>query len=109
MAKAKVDKNKALREAADAQISMEIMEMVRDDKMPASERQDLYALAGYMASLASDEGLTNQDFVYMYIKGDRDWKKDFKEFFGRPPGKTKKSEKFSIDQVQRAVVKRKKD
>lgn len=109
MAKAKVNKDKALREAADAQIGMEIMEMVRDGKMPASERQDLYALAGYMASMAGEEGLTNQDFVYMYMKGDRDWKKDFKEFFGRAPGKAKKTEKFSIDKVQRAVVQRKKD
>lgn len=112
MASAKND----VKTAAEAKMSLEINEMIRDSKLSGPERQDLYAIAGHMAALSARDGITIQDFTYMYMKGDRDWKADFEKIFGRKAGQAKKPQKvqkakkeFSTSKIRRAVVKKPKE
>lgn len=92
-------------------MNAEIMQMIKDGTLSSAERQDLYALAGHMANLSIDDELDNQDFVYMYMKGDRDWKQDFATIFGKQPGKAKRptEEEFNTSKIHRAFVRKKKD
>lgn len=88
----------------------ELNRLIRESKMTAAERLDLYAMTATMA----DEESPQEDFLVMYLSGDRDWKADFTNMYGRPAGSVKaaakkgKGSKYDISKVNRAVVKKKK-
>lgn len=103
------DKPKTDRQASiESTISSEITRLLKEKKLTSQERLDLYALAGHM----NDEGTDAEynEFVYMYLMGDRDWKRDFKSIFNREAGKIsdRPKKKFDVTKVRRAVVKKKK-
>jgi hypothetical protein len=87
-------------------IFTEVNQLLKKANLSTQERLDLYAISGQMA----DEDTPSEDFLLMYLSGDRDWKADFKKMYGREAGKLAKREKkkFDITKVTRAVVKKKK-
>ena len=92
----------------DSTIASEIARLLKEKKLSNQERLDLYAIVGHM----NGEGTNTEynEFLYMYLMGDRDWKKDFKSVFGREAGKIapRPKKKFDVTKVRRAVVKKKK-
>lgn len=92
--------------AADPQVIAELNKLLKENKLSSQERLDLYALTGSMA----DADTPQEDFLVMYLSGDRDWKADFKKMYGRDAGKIaerKKKKKFDVTKVSKAVVKKK--
>lgn len=68
-------------------LNEEIMRMIQTAELTPSERADLYALAQFMH--LNEKSLSQNDFIYMYLQGDRDWRKDFRDVYGHDPGKSK--------------------
>lgn len=91
------------KQTPETNLNTEIMSLLKTAKLSTAERSDLYALTGSMAE--DDNELDQNDFLYMYLSGDRDWKKDFKTMFNREAGKSS-SKKFDISKADKVVVKK---
>lgn len=62
----------------------ELNTLLLSSNLSAAERSDLYAMTGMMA----DEDSPQEDYLVMYLSGDRNWKEDFAKIYGRQPGET---------------------
>lgn len=62
-------------------------------KLDVNQKRDLYALCGVMED--SDRDTSYDEFLLMYLSGDRNWKDDFKAIFGREAGMQPSEKKSS--------------
>ena len=65
-------------------------------KLSAADRSKLRAIVGYMADGEDEE---YDDFMLMYLSGDRDWREDHDTVFGDDSKPSKMSKKFDITSV----------
>jgi len=62
-----------------AEIARQINELMAAANLSANDRSKLRALVGYMADEDPEE---YNDFMLMYLSGDRDWREDHDAVFG---------------------------
>lgn len=84
-------------------VRAEIDRLLKETKLNGTDRNNLYALCGYMAD--QDNETPYDHFLLMYLSNDRDWRKDFASVFGAPR-KKRSGGKFDLSAVRSAKIKK---
>jgi hypothetical protein len=79
-----------------AEISRQISDLMGKAKLPAEDRSKLRAIVGFMSD---DDPEEYDDFMLMYLSGDRDWRDDHAAIFGSDTKPTKTDKKFDITAI----------
>ncbi len=65
----------------DDAVARRVRDLLKKASMGPHERNDFRALTGAL----EDSFVSQDDLMLMYLEGDRDWRTDFLNFFGREP------------------------
>lgn len=62
-------------------LRQEVRRLLIEANLSARDRSDLYVLCGYMQDQDGGDS-AHEEFLLMYLSGDRDWRDDFAAIFG---------------------------